>query len=137
MEIIKLTREMFASGRPFAQGELRIWLKEFAPKELLPNAENLKEINAENGMLIVAHSETGHHHSIEVIDRPDKNYNKTAQRLIDDTNDLIAELRIYEESKLVHHRANDTHKAYLLPVGEYICRIDTEYTPDGYRKVMD
>ena len=137
MEFIKLTREMFASGRPFAQGEVRIWLKEFAPKELLPDTKNLKEIKAENGMLIVAHSESGSDHAIEVMDRPDKPYSTTAQRLIDSTNELIAELRIHEESKLIHHRANDNHKAYLLPVGEYICRIDTEYTPEGYRRVAD
>lgn len=137
MEYIQLTREQFATGRPFAQGELRIWMKEFAPPEFLPKDENLKEIHAENGLLIVAHSESGAHHAIEVLDRPEKPYSKTAQRMIDSTNDLIAEIRIHEESKLVHHRANDNHVTYMLPAEVYIARTDTEYTPEGLRRVDD
>lgn len=137
MEIITLTKDMFKNGRCFAQGEVRIWLKDFAPKEFIPEQHNLQEVDAENGMLIVAHSETGHHHAIEVLERPKKSYSKTAQRLIDKTNDLIAELRIHEESKLIHQRGNDTHKAYLLPPGVYVSRIDTEYVNEAYRRVAD
>lgn len=137
MEIIKLTKEMFENGQPFAQGEIRIWMKEYAPKEFISEQDNLREVNAENGMLMVAHSETGHHHTIEVLDRPDRPYSKSAQRLIDQTNDLIAEIRIHEASKLIHHRPNDTHKAYLIPPGVYISRIDTEYVNEAYRRVAD
>lgn len=128
-----LTREQFATGKPFAQGELRMWLKEFSP--FTPDEKNLNEVKAENGLLIVAHSESGHHHAIEVMERPNKTVN--AQRLIDSTNELIAVLKINEESRLIHHRANDTHAAYVLPPGEYVCRTDAEYTPEGFRKVVD
>lgn len=137
MEIIRLTKEMFESGKCFAQGEVRIWLKEFAPKEFLLDPNNLVDVPAQNGMLIVAHSETGNHHSIEVLDRPEKIYSKSAQRLIDQTNGLLAELRINEVSKLIHHRVNDTHKAYLLPPGVYVSRIDTEFVNKAYTRVMD
>lgn len=141
MEIIDLSQpehyEKLKAGMPIAQGEVRIWLKEAAPHDLVYDQDNLKEIDAENGMLIVAHSETGHHHAIEVLDRPKKPYSKTAQRLIDSTNDLIAELRIHEKSKLIHHRGNDTHRAYLLPPGVYVSRIDTEFVNDAYRRVAD
>lgn len=137
MEFIKLTKEQFSTGKPFAQGELRMWLKEFAPKDLIPNECNLVEVEAENGRLIVAHSETGHHHSIEVLELPEQSYSKSAQRLIDKTNDIIAEIRVHEESNLIHHRENHNHKAYVLPKGTYISRIDTEYTPEGYRRVAD
>jgi hypothetical protein len=137
MEIIRLTKEMFESGRCFAQGELRIWMKGYEPQEIKYDTKNLKEVMPENGRLIVAHSESGHHHAIDVLERPETFYSRTAQRLIDSTNDLIAELRINEESKLVHHRQNEQHKTYILPIGTYVCRIDTEFLNDAYRKVAD
>ena len=108
MEIIDLSQpENYAklkAGQPIAQGEVRIWLKEAAPTDLVYEQDNLKEVEAENGMLLVAHSETGHHHTIEVLDRPEQPYSKSAQRLIDETNDLIAEIRIHEKSKLINHK---------------------------------
>lgn len=136
METITLTKEMFNSGKPFAQGELRMWLKEYAPKEILNDCRKMTVTSPEDGRLIVAHSETGHHHCIDVIER-DNEIGANAQRLISQTNEFIAMLNIKEESLLKHHRVNDNHKAYLLPVGDYVVRIDQEYTPEGYRAVMD
>lgn len=140
MKVIKLTKEMFKSGQPIAQGELRIWLKEYAPKSLLAavgKLKNLKEIKSENGMIIVGHSETGAHHVLERPKGCDAPMSKMAQALIDSTNDMLCELRIQDTVMLTHLRPTDTHKAYLLPPGDYIQSTDQENTVEGWRRVAD
>lgn len=139
MKLIKLTPDMFKSGQPIAQGELRIWAKEYAPKSVLAalgELKNLTEIKAENGMVIVGHSETGAHHVLERVNKK-KHISESAQALIDSTNDMLCELRIQDEVMLTHLRPTDTHKAYLLPPGIYVQSVDQENTVEGWRKVQD
>jgi len=139
-QVIKLTKDMFKSGQPIAQGELRIWLKEYAPKsiiERLNKSTNLKEIDATNGMIVVGHSETGAHHVLERPVKSDVPVSLAAQALIDSANDTICELRLQEDMLLSHSRPADNHKTYLLPAGTYIQSTDQENTVEGWVKVAD
>lgn len=140
MKVIKLTKEMFKTGQPIAQGELRIWLKEYAPPSILAalgKLKNLTEIKAENGMVIIGHSESGAHHVLERAPKSKTPISKAAQALIDSTNDMLCELRIQDEVMLTHLRPQDAHKAYLLPPGVYVRSLDQEQTVEGWRKVQD
>jgi len=91
--------------------------------------DNAAEVTRKDGRLIVAHSETGHHHAIDSDDA----------RLFRDPQDpLVAYLSIEGSgAELVHHRAWDTHESVLIPPGMYkVCK-QAEYTPEGVREVMD
>lgn len=90
--------------------------------------ENLVPAKAENGRFIVAHSETGHHHTV---------LEKNAQLLIDNTNEFIAILKVDKETALEHHRSFDTHKPLIISPGIYQVRRQREYTPQGFRKAQD
>lgn len=88
----------------------------------------------EGGRLIVTHSETGHHH---VIDRP------RVDMWADPSDPLVAWLEVHGEeslpqvAELVHERPHDTHETIGLPPGIYEVRRQREYTPAGWRQVMD
>lgn len=139
MKIITLTKDVFKTGQPIAQGELRIWAKEYAPKSIL-NAlgklKNLTELKATGDMLIVGHSESGAHHVLERVDKQIP-VSKSAQVMIDAANDMLCEFKLHEDMKLTHLRPTDNHKAYLLPAGDYIQSVDQENTVEGWRKVQD
>jgi hypothetical protein len=138
MQTIIVTEEMFKSGKPVAQGEVLIWMKKYAPKALLKGLSKLKmtEMKLENGELILGHSETGHHHVLEAVNRSVP-ISKAALALIDAANDTFVELKLNQECLLRHKRDNDTHKALSLPAGEYIRGIREEQIPDGWRRVAD
>lgn len=137
-DLIRLTEEDFASGRCIAQGEVRVWMKKYAPECILKQTNNLKELAPENGMLILGHSETGHHHGVDVLDKPGTPNGKNAQALIDSINGLIGELRMYDFAPFKHSKnASDAHRGYLLPPGEYVFENDVEFTPEGMRRVAD
>lgn len=82
-----------------------------------------------NGEYIVAHSETGHCHVIEA--------SKSAQMLINQTNDFIAYIKVEKDTELKHKRSFDTHESLLLKKGIYEVRRQREYTPEGYRRAQD
>lgn len=136
--MIHLTEAMFSTGQPVAQGEVLIWMKKFAPESVLNRMAKLKltEMKLENDMMILGHSETGHHHVLEAV-RPNVHISKAAQALIDAVNDDLVELQLHEECKLVHLRGHDTHGALVFPAGEYIRGIREEQSPEGWRRVAD
>lgn len=82
---------------------------------------------------IVAHSETGHHHTadgnLEVWHNPN--------------NAMLSYITVKGEAEITHHRAFDTHETMKLltddPEGETIWEIrrQREYSPEGWRMVMD
>ena len=122
---------------PFRQGEVSFypleWLKE---KGLIDHPSfKLKEpvhVKPENGKLVIAHSETGHHHCID-IER-----NKYAQLLIDETNALIGFLRVDGVPvELEHLRTDHKHETYHIAEGEYIVAIMLRKTPKGWERVID
>ena len=136
--MIRLTEDMFSTGKPIAQGEVLIWMKKYAPKRIIDLVEKMKAtaLNLEHDKMILGHSETGHHHVLEPIDKTIP-ISQAAQVLIDQTNDMICDLKIFQECKLMHMRGHDTHGGFILPAGEYIRVIREEQSPEGWRRVAD
>lgn len=79
------------------------------------------------GRLVVAHSETGHHHAIEQLDVV----------MYGTSDPLVCYLQIADYAELMHHRPWHTHEAWRLPAGVIEVRRQREYTPDGWRQVQD
>lgn len=138
MTTIHLTEDMFRTGQPIAQGEVLIWMKKYAPKDVLAGMAKLKlsAMELERGQLILGHSETGHHHVLEPVAKNVPIY-KAAQALIDAANDTFVELRLFEQCQLRHLRGHDTHAGFILPPGEYIRGIREEQVPEGWKRVED
>lgn len=83
-----------------------------------------------NGELVVAHSETGHHHSIH--DPAVKLFEKLER------DPMICYLAIEgERAEVVHHRPFDTHATLALAGGFWEVRRQREWTPEGLRRVED
>lgn len=86
------------------------------------------------GRIIVAHSETGHHHAIESGEA------KLFERLERDP--MICFLQISGEyADVVHHRPHDTHETVRLTnpgTGKCWAALrQEEWTPEGMRRVED
>ena len=109
------------------QGELL-----FIPVNEFPDDDgNWISQKPENGHLIIGHSETGHHHVIE-MERC-----KTADLIINQMKEFEARLLLGENAEVKHLRSFDTHETLKLPAGKYIVRHRREYTPEGLRRVQD
>ena len=78
--------------------------------------------------LVVAHSETGHHHYLEVV--PGMKHYVGADS-------TIAYLTLGEEADVIHARPHDTHETLRLAPGSWQVRRQREYTPEGWRRVED
>lgn len=90
------------------------------------------EAQPEAKRVVVAHSETGHHHSIDVA----------GVRHFVGANPLICYLQLAEVSSadVVHHRPTDTHETLRLMGGVgsvWEIRRQVEYTPSGWARVQD
>jgi len=111
-----------------AQGDVLFRRVEALPKEA---TEQKTE-----GPIVVAHSETGHHHSIDVTD---------GVKLFAVPNDpLVCYLQLdgIDHADVVHHRSWDTHATVRLLGGAgtkstFEVRRQREYTPEGWRRVED
>jgi len=80
---------------------------------------------------IVAHSETGHHHTM-VVDAPGR------LEWAPGTNPLYSFLRVIGlPARLEHQRSFDTHEPFLLAPGDYELRRQREWTPAGEKIVED
>lgn len=136
--MINVTEAMMSSGQPIAQGEVLIWMKKYAPQSVLNGLAGLKlsEMKLEGGRLILGHSETGHHHVMEPVNKAIP-ISAAAQALIDTAMDTFIELRLHESCELIHMRPGDTHEGYTLPPGEYIRGIREEQTIEGWRQSRD
>lgn len=77
---------------------------------------------------VVAHSETGHHHVVE---------SPCAEYFRDPGDAATCYLRLAEPAEVVHLRPYDTHATVVLAPGNWIVRRQREYTPQGYRLVVD
>ena len=106
-----------------AQGDLLITRIKSLPKFAKP-------LKAEKGKFILAHSETGHHHT--VAEHPGVEF-------FAGEDPLVSYLRVIDnvEVTLEHERSFDTHESLLLKGGTYEIRRQREYTPQGWRKVQD
>ncbi len=80
--------------------------------------------------LVVAHSETGHHHAIE------PGAAKLFEKLERDP--MVCFLQIDGDyADVVHHRPTDTHETVRLLKGCWEVRRQREWTPEGLRRVED
>lgn len=106
-----------------AQGDVLLTKVESMP-------EGCKKVDSVGGKFIVAHSETGHHHS--VMERPGVSFFQSKDP-------MIAYLEVIDsvETTLEHERSFDTHESLLLKGGTYEIRRQQEYTPEGWRRVAD
>ena len=109
-----------------AQGDLRIQRIEKLP-------QGVKRVEAEKGVYVVAHSETGHSHVIA---------ERSNVTLYSGDNPMVSYLEVLEatdatEILLEHLRSFDTHETIKLPVGTFEIRRQREYTPEGWRRVED
>lgn len=90
-----------------------------------------KEIER-RGPLVVAHSETGHHHAIDSM---------FARHFEVPGDSLVCYLRMEgPELDVVHHRSWDTHQTLRLlgaPGDIWEVRRQREWTPEGWRRVED
>lgn len=92
-----------------------------------------KRLDAECGVYVVAHSETGHNHVIDAAPQ-------VAWYGTDDP--MVSYLEVIEatdatETLLRHLRGFDTHKTIVIPPGIFEVRRQREYTPEGWRMVED
>lgn len=104
-----------------AQGDIYIRKIDNLPAGVLP-------IPTENGRVVVAHSETGHHH-VMLAERT------KAYRLPDSIMDIF--LAVEGGDTLEHLRPHDTHEAIAFGPGIYHVRRQREYVPEGFRRVED
>jgi len=92
----------------------------------IPKTATAKEFS---GPIIIAHSETGHHHSFA------KHEGVTYYETRDP---MVAYLRLESASLLEHHRSFDTHGAVHFEAGCYELRRPREYVSrDEARMVVD
>ncbi len=97
------------------------------PTGVLP--EGVKDAPVEvPGKVVVAHSETGHHHFLEAV---------PGVRHYVSSDPLIAYLSLDEASDVVHARPYDTHQTVTLDPGVWEVRRQREYVPGSHRRVED
>lgn len=111
--------------RMAAQGDFLIIKIDKIPSDV----ENMK---TENGVYVVAHSETGHNH---VMERTNVEAFIPKNTKEDDLYELF--LSVKAPSEINHLRSHDTHETLLVPPGNYIVKRQREYTPEGFRKAAD
>ena len=105
-----------------AQGDLLIRRVDKIP-------DDAKEVLGKN-RLVLAHSETGHHHAIK--EHP------TVCHFRQDNQPLISFLEVSGDAVILEHqRPWDTHAPILVEKGTYEIRRQREYVPEGWRRVED
>ena len=104
-----------------AQGDLLITRIDALPETSI-------QAQPENGVHVLAHSETGHHH---VVDAARVDYFHAAN------DSFVSYLRVNEPADLRHLRSFDTHAPIHLQPGLYRINRQREYTPEGFRTAAD
>ncbi len=122
MDTFQKSAEFLAEGLPVAQGDVTIRATDNIP-------EGLDRQKPENGLQILAHSETGHHHALAV----DPNV------LVFDQDEFVSYVdnRTDNVIELKHHRSFDTHGPIGIPPGKHKITRQREYTPEGFRRATD
>lgn len=94
----------------------------------LPNG--VSATKSENGKYVLAHSETGHNHTVKI---------KEGVSFYSNDNDpFIAYLVVDNTTCFVEHeRGFDTHETIKIGNGIYEVRRQREYTPEGWRRAQD
>ena len=93
---------------------------------------NVEKVEPENGMYIVAHSETGHNHVME-MERVEA-FKPAGVKEVD-LYQLF--LNVEAPTEINHLRSFDTHETLLVPPGKYEIRRQREYVAEGFRRAQD
>lgn len=89
-------------------------------------------VETDPGKVVVAHSETGHHHFFEAV--PGITRYTSADPLV---GYLTVDASCADGVALIHGRAHDTHESISFGPGTYEVRRQREYVPGGFRRVED
>lgn len=93
--------------------------------------KNAKVVKPEAGRIVVAHSETGHHHAIDAHGRD------VVMKSVEN-DPMVCYLQIAgEHADVVHYRPHDTHETMRLLNGCWEVRRQREHTPEGWRRIED
>jgi hypothetical protein len=117
---------IYCNDKPVAQGELLI-----IPCDKI--AAGAKKVAPVEGQLVVGHSETGHHHVIDVLERP-------GTEMYEPAND---EFTVFVKTcgtgaDLKHLRPFDTHETVHLASDKiFMIKRQRVATPDGWKKAQD
>jgi len=103
-----------------AQGDLLILRVDAVP-------EAAERIRSNGDRHVVAHSETGHHHTIP----------SDAELWREPGDPMVCYLRCDNPVVLEHHRPFDTHAPIQIPAGVFQLRRQREHAPEGWRRVED
>ncbi len=103
----------------------------FIRRDKLP--AGLVTAKAENGQIVVTHSETGHNH-VMVLDRQAE---PAVEMFNEKDNALISWIKVNRPTPLQHLRPHDTHEPIMFGEGIYEVRRQREYSPEGWRRVED
>lgn len=93
---------------------------------------DLTQVMPEGGVIILGHSETGHHH---VIDADAAEMYAPTTPLPDSI--LECFVTVGKDTALRHLRGFDTHEPIKLTPGVYRVRRQREYVPEGWRRAQD
>ena len=104
-----------------AQGDVFFKRVNAVPTNATPAAKS-------GGDVVVAHSETGHHHSFA---------RECGVTYYTTQDPFICYLSVETPSLLEHHRPHDTHAPILFAPGCYKVHRQREHTPEGWRMVQD
>lgn len=92
--------------------------------------EGLKQVSIENGKLVVAHSETGHHHVMEAT-RGVTAYEKA------DKDIFTMFLKVDAPTPIEHLRSFHTHEGLMVQPGIYRINRQRQATPTGWVPARD
>ena len=94
--------------------------------------ESVEVVEPTDGKHIVAHSETGHNHTM-VMERTTV-YKEPLTR---DEDIFRLFLEVDAPTEIVHERSYDTHETLNVPPGNYEIRRQREYKSEGFRRAQD
>lgn len=91
---------------------------------------NVTKTEAVNSKFILAHSETGHNHTVK---------KQAGITFYSNDNDPFIAYLVVDNTKCLveHERGFDTHESISLKDGIYEIRRQREYTPEGFRRAQD
>lgn len=84
-----------------------------------------------DGKIVVAHSETGHHHAMELLENPQ------VRAFVSPDSPMKLWLDVQVDTVLKHFKTYDIHESVMFRKGLYEIRRQRENTPKGLRKVQD
>lgn len=126
--------EVEPTSVPAYQGDVA-FLVESNGREVIP--ASAKQVAPEAGLLIVAHSETGHHHAIAASTPGVELF-----MVPSDARTMWLKVPKGGHADVVHHRAWDTHHTLRLLARDdadtvFKVRRGREETPEGWKIVVD